>query len=45
MLKTKKEEKYPASLIEKYGLLSNGKLDVGVASLAQLLENKENSKK
>jgi hypothetical protein len=33
-------EEYSDELIKKHGLLSNGKLDIGVAGLAQLLQRK-----
>ncbi len=36
----KSKEIYPKSLIDKYGLLSNGKLNIDLAGLAQLLESK-----
>ncbi len=33
-------EQYPPELVKKYGLLRNGKLNVGVAALAEFLERK-----
>lgn len=31
---------YPPELVKKYGLLKNGKLNIGLADLAQMLERK-----